>query len=87
MTRNKESIWIDKLKTAEPRGMNAKKIAYNIIPFVLPYSNRAGEIVAKTRTAYRKLQRKFPRIFTTRFIAAYSRNKNLKEMVVTTTLK
>ena len=85
--RNKESIWIDKLKTAEPRGMNAKKIAYNIIPFVIPYSNRAGEIVAKTRTAYRKLQRKFPRIFTTRFIAAYSRNKNLKEMVVTTTLK
>ena len=85
--RNKESIWIDKLKTAQPRGMNARKIAYNIIPFVIPYSNRASEIVAKTRKAYRNLQRKFPKIFTTRFIAAYSRNRNLKEMVVTTTLK
>ena len=85
--RNKESLWIQTLKTTEPRGLNIREDSYNIIPFVIPFSKYAGEVIMKARESYVKLQLKFPKVFTPRFIAAYSRNKNIKEMVVSTTLR
>ena len=85
--RNKESLWIQTLKTTEPRGLNIREDSYNIIPFVIQFSKYAGEVIMKARESYVKLQLKFPKVFTPRFIAAYSRNKNIKEMVVSTTLR
>lgn len=83
--RNAESRWLNQVRS--PLCLNAKDTSSNILPFVIPYSQHAGTISRLVRETYKQLQVECPGIFTSRFITAYSRNKNLKEMVVSTTFK
>ena len=85
--RNVESCWMNKLKTTQHNGLNIRDSTSNIIPFVIPLSGEAGTVAQLARNTYKQLQLEFPRIFTPRFITAYSRNKNLEEMLVSTTFR
>lgn len=83
--RNMESIWMSQLRS--PHSLNIKDTSANILPFVIPYSTQSGTISRLVRETYKELQLECPGIFTSRFITAYSRSKNLKEIVVSTTFK
>ena len=85
--RNAESVWIGKLHTVKPLGLNIDDTTASILPFVIPYSRQAGIVSRLVRQTYKKSQLEFPKIFTRRFITAYSRNNNLKDMLVSTRLK
>ena len=84
---NAESLWIKKYKTVIPNGLNTKPDLFGILPFVIQFSRKAKGVSKLTRSTYKEIQLEFPRIFTAKFITAYSRNKNLKEMLVSTRLR
>ena len=84
---NAESRWIKKCKTVNPNGLNTKPDIFGILPFVIQFSTKAKSISKLTRNVYKEIQLEFPHIFTAKFITAYSRNKNLKEMLVATRLR
>jgi len=83
--RHAENKWMNQFRS--PYRLNIKDIYPNILPFVIPYSRQATSISKLVRATYRGIQIEHPNIFTARFIAAYSRNKNIKEMIVSTTFK
>ena len=85
--KNAESTWIHRYKTVEPLGMNKAGPAFNILPFVVPFCNQGRDIISLARDLYRELQTMYPGVYVPRFIAAYSRNKNLKDLLVSSTLK
>ena len=80
--RNAESCWMNKLKTTQRNGLNIRDST-----FVIPFSGQASTVARLARNTYKQLQLEFLRIFTPRFITAYSRNKNLKQKLVSTTFR
>jgi hypothetical protein len=83
--RQAENKWINQFRSTDR--LNIKDTYPNILPFVIPYSRQASTISKLVRETYKEIQIEYPKIFTSRFITAYSRNKNLKEFIVSTTLK
>ena len=80
-----EQYFIDALKTYRPYGLNVAVKRHKDTPsvhFSVKYCNlgkAAGKIV---RNHYMKLQESLPDIFSSKFVCAYSRNKNLKDLLV-----
>ena len=73
--RNCESKWITRLKTRQPGGLNIREDSFDIISFVIRFSHQ-GKIIAKlAKATYKLLQ------------SAFSKNKNLKDMLVSTKLQ
>jgi len=58
------------------------------IPFVIPFSDNSGKIVKIVRETYSKLKLDFPSVFfRKRFITAYRRHTNLKDILVSAAIK
>jgi hypothetical protein len=84
----REQFWMAKLDTITPKGLNKKRELPPPIPFVIPLSDNAGKIIKVVREAYSKLKLDLPgAFFRKRFITAYQRNTNLKDMLVSTAMK
>lgn len=85
-----EQYFIRTLKTYLPYGLNIAQTRYKDVPsihFVLPYSSLATMAVRIVRKNYRELQERFPHIFHSTMIAAFSRNKNLKDSLVSAKIR
>ena len=78
---------MNKLNTTQHNALNIRDSTSNIIPFVIPFSGQASTVARLARATYKQLQLVFPRMFSPRFITIYSRNKNLKEILLSTTFK
>lgn len=85
--RNCESKWITRLKTTQPGGLNVREDSFDIIPFVIRFSHQGRTIAKLAKATYKLLQTAYPEIYTPRFITAFSKNKNLKDMLVATKLQ
>ena len=85
--RNCESKWITRLKTRQPGGLNIREDSFDIIPFVIRFSHQGKTIAKLAKATYKLLQSAYPDIYTPRFITAFSKNKNLKDMLVSTKLQ
>ena len=84
----REQFWMKKLKTRDPWGMNKKTELPPPIPFIIPHSDQAYRVSQKVRVMYEKLKVKFIGVFgRTRFITAYRKNRNLKDILVSTKLR
>lgn len=83
--RQAENAYMHKFQS--PHLLNIKDTDSNILPFVIQYSKHATRISKLVRDTYKSIQVDHPKIFNSRFITAFSRNRNIKEMVVSTTFK
>jgi hypothetical protein len=85
-----ESDLIKRFKTYAPYGLNkAVKGVTDIptLPFIAPFSTLAKRAAGIVREAYHQIQAEFPEHFPGRFVAAYSKNKNLKDIVTSSKLR
>ena len=57
------------------------------MPFVIRFSHQGKTIAKLAKATYKLLQSAYPDIYTPRFITAFSKNKNLKDMLVSTKLQ
>ena len=85
--RNCEAKWITRFKTRQPGGLNIREDSFDIIPFVIRVSHQGKTIAKLAKATYKLLQSAYPHIYTPRFITAFSKNKDLKDMVVSTKLQ
>ena len=93
----RESFWIDKLQTMEPNGLNQKILEkhvpiskhQNVIPFVVPFSKTAFKAakIVKNHIQTLKDSDDFFDEFQFDVITAFSRHKNLKDLLVSSKLK
>ena len=82
--RNCESKWITRLKTRQPEGLNIREDSFGIIPFVIRFSHQGKTIAKLAKATYKLLQSAYPEMYTPRFITAFSKNKNIKDILVST---
>jgi hypothetical protein len=88
--REIEANLIKRFKTYIPYGLNkAVKGVKDVpaIPFIAPYSTLARNAATIVQKTYSKLQLEFTEHFPGRFVAAYSKNKNLKDILTSSQLK
>ena len=85
--RNCESKWITRLKTRQPGGLNIREDSFEIIPFVICFSHQGRTIVKLAKATYKLLKSAYPEMYTPRFITAFSKKKNHKDMLVFTKLQ
>ena len=84
----REPFWMKKLNTRDPCGMNKKTELPPPIPFIKPHSDQAYRVSQRVRTIYQKLKVTFIGVFgRTKFITAYWKNRNLKDILLSTKLK
>ncbi len=83
----RETFWITKLKTLKPHGLNSGKEAPGMIPFVITHCDQNHQIMEVVRKHYQDIKLRFPTIFRHKLQAAYRRNKNVKDYLVTADLK
>ena len=84
----REQFWIGKLDTQSPQGLNRKWELPPPIPFVIQFSDSTGQIVNTVKQAYAQLKLDLPgAFFRKRFITAFRRNKNLKDILVSAAIK
>ena len=55
--------------------------------FIVPYSNLGHSAAIIANTHYEKLQENLPEVFGSKFVTAFSRNRNLKDMLVSAKIK
>lgn len=85
-----EQYFIDTFKTYHPYGLNIALKKHKDTPSIhysVPYSNlgvASGKIV---RTHYNELQKHLPQTYLGKFVCAYSRNKNLKDVLVSSKIR
>ena len=92
-TKNRRDIEVSLIKlfkTYVPYGLNkavkgVKDIP--IVPFIAPFSALAKEAATIVRETYSELQLEYTERFPGRFVAAYSKNKNLKDILTSSQLK
>ena len=80
-----ENYLITRLKTYMPYGLNKRVIGPKdtpIIPFVVPFSRPSKNASEIAKKHYDSLQNLYPGLYTSRFVTAYSANKNLKQFLV-----
>lgn len=82
--RKREDYFIELLNTVQPHGLNliSNQPTQGIIPLVIPYSSTATAVSKTVRKHYDELQAKFSKVFKSKLITAYCRNKNLKDSLV-----
>jgi len=84
----RELYWICKLNTKSPNGLNKKDELPPPITFIPKFSDQAGKLTQIAKTSFAKIKQTFPGpYFRARFLGASSRNKNLKDILVRTSLK
>ena len=84
----REQFWIRKLNTMTPYGLNKRNELPPPIPFSTKFSDQAGEINTLVKTFYDKIQlNKFGTFRKYQFVSAYKRNKNIKDHLVSASLK
>jgi len=87
LTRKKyETFFIEKLKSMAPDGMNEKFEKFGVLAFPIKYSHTGTQVAKLARQMYSELQEELPKHFKDKFITAYRRNKNLKDMLVSSKL-
>ena len=85
-----EQHFIKTFKTYLPYGLNIATTKHHDVPtiqFIAPYTGLATQAMKIAKKYYNKLQESMPHIFQSTFVGAYSRNKNLKDMLVSAKLK
>lgn len=87
LTRRKhETFFIKKLKTMYPYGINDKMEEHGILAFPIVYSATSAIVAKHAREVYDKLQETYPKHFKSKLVTAFKRNKNLKDMLVSSKL-
>ena len=82
----REDFWIDKLNTLTPNGLNSHK-THSIIPLVIQFNKTATKASSIIKKYYSEIQESLPRIYTDKIITAFSKNKNLTDILVPSKLK
>ena len=85
-----EQFFIEAFKCYLPYGLNMATKKYKDTPsihFIAPYSGLSKSAARIIRTHYEHLQEKLPQTFPANLVSAYCRNKNLKDMLVSTRLR
>jgi hypothetical protein len=85
-----EQYFIKTLKTYAPYGMNLATQKYDDLPtiqFISPYSGLAMKATKIVKKHYEELQQHIPHIFYSKFIAAYNRNRNIKDSLVSAKIR
>ena len=85
-----ENYLITKLKTYMPYGLNKRVVGPKdvpIIPFVAPFSTLSHKASKIAQKYYDSLQDLYPSMYTSRFVTAYSVNKNLRDFLVSSKFK
>ena len=85
-----EQYFIKTLKTYTPYGMNIATRKYNDLPtiqFIAPYSELSIKAIKIVKKHYQELQECIPDIFHSKLIAAFSRNKNIKDALVSAKIR
>ena len=86
----REQFWIKRLKTLAPNGLNLRQELPPPTPLSLlyMYTDQSHEIVQIAKAIYKKIQERNGHIFfKLRMVAAYKRNRNLQDILVTARLK
>ena len=85
-----EQFFIQKLRTYQPYGLNIATRRFDDIPnipFIVPYSGLASMAGGVVRKHYKKLQETLPEVFSHSVVTVYSRNKNLKDCLVSSQMR
>ena len=85
-----EQYFIEAFKSYLPYGLNiaVKKFKdTGSIHLSVPYSNLGKSAANIIRAHYKDLQEKLPVIYSQQFVSAYSRNKNLKDLLVSSKIR
>lgn len=88
--REIEQYFIRTLKTYLPYGLNIATTRFKDAPtshLSIPYSGLASMAVRTIRKHYKQLQERKPHIFHGTMIAAFSRNKNIKDSLVSAKIR
>ena len=83
----RESYWIRKLNTIKPNGLNRRKEAPGIIPFILTHCDQNKQIMDIVNKSFVKIKDTIPYFARFKLLAAFRRNKNIKEFLVSANLK
>ena len=84
----REQFWMRKLNTITPNGLNQRKELPPPLPFLIPLSDNSDKIVKLVKKEYSQLKLELFGAFSRkRFISAFRRNKNLKDILVSAVLK
>ena len=84
----REQIWIRRLNSATPHGMNKRKDIPAPLPFIIQYSDQAGCVIQIIKQIYAKFRSQMMGVFSRRqLIVAYRRNRNLRDILVTSAIK
>lgn len=85
----REQIWIQKLNTLFPNGLNKRTDIPPPIPFILKYNDQSGKINKLVKETYFEKQSMewFYSLSKYPFVAAQKRNKNLKDHLVSSTIR
>ena len=85
-----EQYFMDYLKTYQPYGLNIATRRYKDVPaihFSAPYSKLGHSAARIVRAHYEELQQNLSEIYTANMVTAYSRNRNLKDILVSTKIR
>ena len=85
-----ESFFIKKLKTYTPYGLNIvnrKQKDAPAIHLIIPYSALAAKAAKIVKNHYQKLQERMPHVFQKPMITAYSKNKSIKDTLVSAKIR
>ena len=78
----RENLWIRKLGTIVPHGLNFRQEVPPPIPFVI-YSEVTSKISKLAKQTFTKIQeRLYSKFFKTDLVVAYKRNRNLRDLLV-----
>jgi len=83
----RESYWIRKLNTIKPNGLNRRKDAPGIIPFILTHCDQNKQIMDTINKYLVEIKDTYPEFAKFKLLAAFRRNKNVKEFLVSASLK
>ena len=85
-----EQYFIAAFKSYLPYGLNVATKNHRDIPsihFSVPFSGLGKSAAKIVRSHYTNLQETFPEIFSSKLTTAYSRNRNLKDMLVSARIR
>lgn len=85
-----EQYFITAFRSYLPYGLNIAVKNYKDAPkmhFIVPYSNLGHSAARIVNSHYEKLQENLPEVFGSKFVTAFSRNRNLKDMLVSAKIK
>ena len=84
-----EQFFIEKFKTYLPFGLNKAVKKFKDTPtieFVVPFSSTAHKAAQIVKNHFQNLQENLPEVFPHHVVSAFSRNKNLKNLLVSSKL-